>query len=71
MLFKSKSVNNYVISRGVKANLKAITVSFWVRTTQIDPDAFLMTYFASEMNNAFAIFDASEPNLQIAGKKSR
>ena len=67
MLFKHKSVNNYAISRGVTANLKAVTVSFWVRTTQIDQRAFLMTYVASEMDNAFSIFDASKPRLKIAG----
>ena len=65
MHFKNKSANNYAISRGVTANLKAITVSFWVRTTQIDQDAFLMTYIALKMDDGFAIFDASKPNLKI------
>ena len=73
LLIKEKSKENYVIIKTDAPELKAITVSLWINTTQNDKEVFFITYAAGdskEEENAFAIFTrSSNLTLTIANKQ--
>ena len=65
MLIERRNVTNYAIITDFKPTLVAITVSFWIKTTKENKDAFFITYQASSMNNAFAISNTGQLTLTI------
>ena len=60
LFIKKKSTENYVIIKNGAPDLKAITVSLWINTTQNDDEVFFITYAARDTptseENAFAIY---------------
>ena len=65
MLIERRNVTNYAIITDFKPTLVAITVSFWIKTTKENKDAFFITYKAPLMDNAFAIFNTGQLTLTI------
>ena len=71
MLIERRNVTNYAIITDFKPTLVAITVSFWIKTTKNYEQAFFITYEASSMPSAFAIFNTAQLTLSIADTMSK